>query len=487
MTHDATPLVRRTIRRQLLLAVNATLIGLVAVFLVIEYRQQLRTRLAEKRITLEEEAKTLLPAVEQLHVYGTETVQAFVDRVCGRMREEQSPGHHIAVQFGRVTLQATAHHRGSPEMFHAMQLASMAPDGRAHIGDIELVAGRAVQADLVVYVSESLRNVRATVRSEIFRHMIGVVVLAIALAVIINLVLMRIVTRPINRLVRSVRQIGRGNLAADAGHFDCAELDYLATEITSMSAALVAADRNRAAQMQKAREIQEHLLPNHCETPGLAVASLFQPADEVGGDFYDVLPLTPVVSLFCLADVTGHGVPAAMSAAMLKSFLADAAEKSHTPDVMLEYINRRLIDVTLPGDFATMLIVRIDTGHAELSYASAGHETAWLWHNDGKLEEMKSTGLILGIRDNASWNVGTMPIRSGDRVMMVTDGVTETQRAEDADCFGRQRLVDSMRRQGHLDIHKVVDGVQADLSLFRGEAPPHDDVTLVLVEVTSSN
>jgi len=253
MTHDATPWGRRTIRRQLLLAVNATLIGLVAVFLVIEYRQQLRTRLAEKRIALEEEAKTLLPAVEQLHVYGTETVQVFVDRVCGRMREEQSPGHHIAVQFGRVTLQATAHHRSSPEMFHAMQLASMAPDGRAHIGDIELVAGRAVQADLVVYVSESLRNVRATVRSEISRHMIGVVVLAIALAVIINLVLMRIVTRPINRLVRSVRQIGRGNLAADAGHFDCAELNYLATEITSMSAALVAAYRNRAAQMQKAR------------------------------------------------------------------------------------------------------------------------------------------------------------------------------------------------------------------------------------------
>lgn len=483
MVRSSTALSHWTIRTQLLLAVNATLIGLVAVFLVLEYQEQLRDRLVEKRVALEEEAKTLLPAVDQLRHYGVPMVQEYVDQVCGRMRERQSPGHHIAVQYGRVKLQATAHHRSSPEMLHAMQIASMARDGRAHVGDIELVAGRAVQTDLAVYVSESLLNVRATVRSEILRHLIGVSLLAFTLALIINIVLVRVVTRPVNRLVRSVRQIGKGNLDANLKSFNSVELDFLASEITSMSAALVAADRNRAVQMEKARAIQEHLLPDAHETPGLAVESLFQPAEEVGGDFYDILPLSPGVSLFCVADVTGHGVPAAMSAAMLKSFLADAVERSHDPEAMLEYINRRLIDVTLPGDFASMLVVSFDTGKSVLSYASAGHETAWIVRANGNVDELNSTGLILGIEDDAAWTARRLPIQNGDRLLMVTDGVTETQRLDDS-CFGRTRLVNLLRQECHHSITDVLKTVERELVQFRGEMPLYDDVTLVLVEVT---
>ena len=114
---------------------------------------------------------------------------------------------------------------------------------------------------------------------------------------------------------------------------------------------------------------------------------------------------------------------------------------------------------------------------------SAGHETAWIVRANGKVDELKSTGLILGIEDDAAWTVATLPIQNGDRLLMVTDGVTETQRLDDS-CFGRTRLVNLLRKERDQSITDVLKHVDRELVQFRGEMPLYDDVTLVLVEVT---
>ena len=107
----------RSVRFRLLLAVNATMGALFLLFLVLDYRRELSDRVAEKRIALEEEAKTLLPGVLRVRPNGVSAVQDYVDSVCGAMQDRQSPGHHIAVRMDETTIQALAHHRASPEMF----------------------------------------------------------------------------------------------------------------------------------------------------------------------------------------------------------------------------------------------------------------------------------------------------------------------------------------------------------------------------------
>ena len=129
-TNGSTRLARpwNSIRFQLLAAVNGTLMIIVAVFLAYDYQREFAARMSLKQIALEEEAKTLLPGVQQARHQGTDSVQEYVDAVCERMQDTDSPGHHIAVQLNGRTLQATAHHRASQEILRAMRQAARAPN-----------------------------------------------------------------------------------------------------------------------------------------------------------------------------------------------------------------------------------------------------------------------------------------------------------------------------------------------------------------------
>lgn len=112
----------RSVRFRLLAAVNSAIALLLGVFLVVDYRQEIAARVAEKHVALEQAAKTLLPAVIRMRPDGEAAVQRYVDNVCGRMQDSLSPGHHIAVEMNGTVLQAVVHHRASAAIFDAMHL-----------------------------------------------------------------------------------------------------------------------------------------------------------------------------------------------------------------------------------------------------------------------------------------------------------------------------------------------------------------------------
>lgn len=475
-----------TIRSRLLLAVNLPLAVLVAVFLVYDYSRELGQRLEDKRIALEEEAKTVLPAVLQVRHHGASSVQQYIDTVCGRMQDADSPGHHIAVELDGETFQAVAHHRASPEIMLAMREAASAPSHRAAFGETELLVGAHQRDGATAYVSESLENLRAAVMGDIVRRLAGFALLAIVAALVVNVVLVRVVSKPLDRLVGTVQEIGAGQLGAEADSFSTAELDYLAGEINAMSSSLAAADRDRKTQMAKARDIQRNLLPQDIDAPGIRVGHIFEPADDVGGDYYDILPLDDGAWLFCVADVTGHGVPAAMTAAMLKTLLLQAAERFTSPAEMLHLINQRFTEVCLVGDFVTMALVRADPRTGSLTYASAGHEPAWLLPHTGQARELSSTGMILGINAEATWDDMAIGVATGDRLLIVTDGVSETLNGE-GKMFGRQRLAHVLAESHDLSVEQTAGRINEAVKDFRSGTAQTDDVTLVLVEVSATS
>jgi serine phosphatase RsbU (regulator of sigma subunit) len=347
-----------------------------------------------------------------------------------------------------------------------------------------LVVGVYSQGDTTVYVSETLENIRRTVIGDVILRLIGLVILAFVATAVVDYVLWRVIWRPIRRLVVTVQEIAKGNLGVQAKMFRSRELGYLSGEINAMSTSLAAVDRERASQMVKAREIQQSLLPKNVDVAGLKLSSLFLPAEEVAGDYFDIITLQDGTHVVCVADVTGHGVPAALSAMMLKVLLVEACERNSDPSDILEFINRRLTGVCRTDGFVTMFVARFDTQAMTLHYASAGHESGLLLPAEGELTELTSTGMILGVMEDESWTTRTMAVHPGDRLLLVTDGVTEAMNPREQ-MFGRKKLADSFNACRDTDMSGTLERIGSEVADYCENRPYSDDVTLLALEVTA--
>ncbi|MFC1739599.1 PP2C family protein-serine/threonine phosphatase [Planctomycetota bacterium] len=385
---------RPSLARRVLLGVNLTVILVLGIFMIWDYYSEWRTYISEKKIALEEEAKILLISVLELKERGTSTIQGFIDDACGTMQESTSPGHHIAVQMGTENLQAQAHRRASPVIFLAMQNAIKAPDGLASIGDTTLVVGSAFEGDVVIYVSEYLYNIKRIVQSQMLRRILSILGIALTLAIVLNIVLHKLVAAPLRGMVNTVQQFGQGEHSNRMPRVQIMELGVLADEFDQMAEAIETADNDRHAWMEKAKEIQQNLLPISSMLSNIKHTCLFQPVTEVAGDYYDIIRFSDNTVLLCVADVVGHDVPAALSAGMLKAILKTAAEDRHNPKELIYLIHSAFSQVTLEGDFATMILVYLDSQKGTLEYVSAGHEKGYLIQSQGQIEELNPTGPI---------------------------------------------------------------------------------------------
>ena len=472
-----------TIGFQLLLVVNAVMTVLVVVLLAYDYQRELSKRIATRYVSLADEAKTLLPGVVRLRHHGLNAVQDYLDAVCGQMQDQDSPGHHIVVQLGDVVLQAHAHNRASAERFAAIQAAAQQSGHRAPFGEDEIVVGAFTNGDVSVYVSESVSQLRRSSIGDLLRRLVGILVLGIVAAGVVNFVLLRVVVRPMHRLVGTVHRIADGELGTQTNpeHFGSAELSYLAKAVNSMSASLAEVDHRRALQLAKARRIQRNLLPNGSITPGMKVISFHEPAEDVAGDYYDILPLPDGASLVCIADVSGHGIPAAMAAAMLKALLTEATARLAAPDEIMRFVNQRFASLTLPEDFATMALAKFQPETGQLDYINAGHESSWLLDEHGGLRELPSGGLLIGVDPEANWAAETVAVHTRGRLLLTTDGVNELWNPQ-AEMFGRPRLVQLFGDSRHLPPADAANFMRNVIDEFRDGQPPDDDLTLLVVE-----
>lgn len=471
-----------SLRGRLLLSVNGVLAVVTAVFLLLDYQHGIRSQVTQKQVSLAEEARTMLYAVGRFRMPRLQEAQNYIDAVCASMRNDQSPGHHIALRLDGAVLQALAHGRASPEMLSALERGAAAADHQADLGGETLVVGSASQGDDIAYVAEYLSNLRRAVLGQVLWRLAAVAMLAVLAAVTVNLVLLRLVARPVGRLAGTVRQIAAGKLGLQTDGFATAELATLSEAIDSMSSSLAAAERERNAQLAKARRVQAHLLPEVSAIREFQVAYTYWPAEDVGGDYFDVSQRPDRALVFCVADVSGHGIAAALEAMVLKALFLEAAETDATPAQVLQHINGRFLAASLPEDFATMLVGRWDSVTGRLDYASAGHEPACLVRAAGGREDLGPTGLPLGVEAGSAWETKAVLAGPGDRLFLVTDGLREMWGAG-GEMFGRQRLVDLLSaRAGSLPA--LLQGVEQAALSHRAGRPGTDDVTLVAIELS---
>lgn len=475
---------RLPIRRQLMFAVNGLLLLFVVLFLIVGHGLRIRDAKQEKRIALLEEAEIIYESVDAIANRGNESIQQLIDDICARMNSSESPGHHIAVEWQGSSMQAKSHGRASHDMFRAMREAS-AENGHSSPDSHSLIVSKFAGLRGTIYIAEADESVLGNARQELLRQIIAVLAAGVLAGLMVQLVLRRVVTQPLRRLVKTLGRIGDGDLDAQADQCSCEELTYLSEQINAMGIKLAEADRDRRFHMKKARDIQQHLRPTNGAVEGIETAELFEPADDVGGDYYDVIPLGEHQCLLCLADVSGHGVPAAMAAAVIKALVLEATEITNRPAEILNRINRRYAEIIMDGHFATMVVVLIDRQYMTLTFANSGHELPFIQQPGKPVQRLEGSDLLLGVDPAMTFTEETVSVASGTRIVLVSDGVTEMF-DPDNNQFGTQRVSQVMEESSATDAKQLVNDFSQALTKFRRSRPPFDDTTLLAAELTKA-
>lgn len=466
------------IRWQLLILVNTILFGFVALFLIVEYRVRMDRHLNEKQIALTEEAKTMYESLLIAQSHGDEAVQDLIDNVCARMNTDESPGHHIAADWNGRSYQAVSHGHASDAM-----LLSMRASAKHTSVPSAIVVGSFAGPDGTVYVSEKRSAVETDARNSLLIQAFAVLILGAIAALIVSAVLRQLIAKPIQGLVESLCQVASGDLGVIASTKSCRELTYLADQINAMTEALDHAGRDHRIHMDKARQIQQNLRPDLTQLNGLDVAELFEPADDVGGDYYDVIALPDDRYLLCVADVSGHGVPAAMAATLLKAFVSEAAKKSSSPAAILTDVNQRYCEYVVLGHFATMTLLVVDPKRRQMTYANAGHELPFLQMGNETPIRLNVGDLILGVEEDTHYDEETIKLGDAARVVIVSDGVTEAFDTSEEQ-YGTQRIEQLMSDVQTSTARELVEEFESSLDAFRNGRRAFDDTTLLVALLT---
>jgi phosphoserine phosphatase RsbU/P len=238
-------------------------------------------------------------------------------------------------------------------------------------------------------------------------------------------------------------------------------------------------------EMEIARQIQSSILPRTLPTVhGLQLTARYIPMTSVAGDFYDALVQNEKRICILIADVSGHGVGAALIASMLKIAFASQRQVLSDPAQVLAGINRALAD-KLESNFVTAVCIFIDTDAGTIRYAGAGHPPIILHRRTERtLSELSDEGMILGPFPEAEYTSTTVNLKSGDRLILYTDGIIETQNAYGA-FYGDTSFKAFIETHGDLSPENFADSLLRDLTRWSGKPLNEsfdDDVTLIVVD-----
>ena len=246
-----------------------------------------------------------------------------------------------------------------------------------------------------------------------------------------------------------------------------------------------AKERERIEQELKvARLIQQTLLPKALpELPGYEVAAYYQPAREVGGDFYDFLALEDGRLGLVVGDVTDKGVPAALVMATTRTMLRAAAQRLLSPGEVLRRVNDVLVQDIPPNMFVTCLYAILDPESGRVVYANAGHDLPYRRRagHGGAAEELRARGMPLGLMPGMGYEEKEMVLERGEGILFYSDGLVEAHDPH-REMFGFPRL------QGLVGAHRsggssLISFLLAELARFTGEGwEQEDDITLVTLD-----
>ncbi|MDD1707760.1 MAG: SpoIIE family protein phosphatase [Methanoregulaceae archaeon] len=301
-----------------------------------------------------------------------------------------------------------------------------------------------------------------------------------------------LITKPINEIVEDVDIISRGNLDHTIRSMKNDEFTRLEKSINLMIRRIKEESEEierKNAELKVAAEIQQSFLPKMIEpVPGFDITAVSVPAKMVGGDFYDIIPATEMPGRagpfgIVIADVSGKGLPAAIFMALSKVIIhVNATWYPQAKDVMRD-ANTTITAESKTSMFVTAFYGIIDPGAYIFTYVNAGHNPPMVVQDkEDSVRELEPTGIALGLLEDAHYREQTIPIKSGDILVLFTDGVTEATNAND-ELFSEERLRKIILLNRSLSATELAKVILDNISLFCSGQPQSDDITLFIVKV----
>ena len=327
----------------------------------------------------------------------------------------------------------------------------------------------------------------------------GLFLIIQAVALVMGLSLARSITGSVHELFAGTERVRRGDFSHKIAIRSRDQLGELAGSFNSMTASiegllLEKAEKERLEQELKiARSIQMSLLPQGpLQMPGLSLSGHCEPAREVGGDYYDFLPLEDDRLGILIADVAGKGTSAALYMAELKGLVLSLSRHHVSPRKMLIEANQIISKHLDSRSFITMTYAVVDLRARTITCARAGHcPLVYVPGPDAPSrtpQVLTPEGMVLGLQFDLGDTFErileevTLPLGRGDLFVFYTDGISEAMNAQ-GDCFGDQRLVDLAELNADLKSDDLRACILGEVHAFAGDAAQHDDMTMVLLKI----
>ncbi|MCH8874224.1 SpoIIE family protein phosphatase [candidate division KSB1 bacterium] len=236
-------------------------------------------------------------------------------------------------------------------------------------------------------------------------------------------------------------------------------------------------------ELEMARNIQEGLIPKEVpKTKKLDISSFFNPADEVGGDYFDYLDLRNDKIGIVMGDVSGHGAAAALVMTMMKGIVHAITSDFESPEKALAEFNSILNQIGPKEKFVTMIFLVFDLKNMKLVYSSAGHPPLVFYNNKSKTCELvEFICPALGISSLSQYKQKQMTLSSGDLILVYTDGVTEAFNAEQ-EMFEETRLLKAVQEVAKQTSAKTIEHIKKKLKEFTKDASQSDDVAMIAIK-----
>lgn len=236
-------------------------------------------------------------------------------------------------------------------------------------------------------------------------------------------------------------------------------------------------------ELEAARKIQRFIIPDNfdfIEYP--KITGIYNPIEDIGGDFFDCYKIDDSKVAFLIADVTGHGIPAALTMTMAKMLFSIYVLRFDSTSQLLSEINKKMRSVLLDTQYITAFYFIYDKQESVLKYTNAGHTRALFYRSsEGKILGLDTFGFFVGISDNTEYEEKKIKVQKGDRLIIYTDGITETKNMDGKE-FGEIGLAKFIKEKSNIHGDQFCLELFNTINSYRGKNPINDDIAFLNIE-----
>ena len=304
---------------------------------------------------------------------------------------------------------------------------------------------------------------------------------------LITMLVGRNLTTPFGEIIQTLRSVRNGDFNKKIQVTSNDEIGYTGDVINEMTEGLKEREQMRQS-LDLAKEVQQHLLPEkNPQIPGLDIAGASIYCEETGGDYYDYLPrgdLQEKKIAVVVGDVSGHGIPSALLMTTVRASLRQSSSRLGNLDRLVTDVNRQLAgDVRESGRFMTLFIGEIDRQNERILWVNAGHEPGIVYdRKTGNFEELKGTGLPLGVSANSTYREFKREFKPGQILFIGTDGIWESQDLQ-GNMFGKDRFKQLVSQHAKQPAPQILETVIQSIERFVHPREKSDDITLVVIKI----